>query len=88
METNERAKEAQYREAEQELLKLLKEVDGLEEGDLKGLEQTIYQGIFNIGRKIMEGRMRKGQESEPVPSKLQGECGHQQQLVRDRSKKL
>jgi hypothetical protein len=36
METNEIAKEAQYREAEQELLKLLKEVNGLEEGDLKG----------------------------------------------------
>ena len=36
METNETAKGAQYQEAEQELLKLLKEVDGLEEGDLKG----------------------------------------------------
>ena len=88
METNEIAKGAQYREAEQELLKLLKEVDGLEEGDLKGLEQTIYQGIFDIGRKIMEGRMRKRQESEPVPTTLQGACGHQQILVSYRSKKL
>ena len=56
METNETAKGAQYREAEQELMKLLEEVEGLEEGDLKGLEQKIYQGIFNIGRKVMEGK--------------------------------
>jgi len=41
METNEIAKGAQYREAEQELLKLLEEVEGIEEGDLKGLEETI-----------------------------------------------
>ncbi len=88
METNETAKGAQYHEAEQELLKVLQEVDGLEEGDLKGLEQTIYQGIFNIGRKIMEGRLRKGQESEPVPTTQQGACGHQQTLVSYRSKKL
>jgi hypothetical protein len=88
METNETAKGAQYQAAEQELLKLLQEVDGLEEGDLKGLEQTIYQGIFNIGRKVMEGRMRKGPGSEPVPTTLQGECGHQQTLVSYRSKKL
>jgi hypothetical protein len=36
METNETAKGAPYHEAEQELLKLLQEVEGLEEGDLKG----------------------------------------------------
>src|SRR5438445_342378 len=88
METNEAAKGAQYREAEQELLKLLKEVDELEEGDLKGLEQKIYQGVFIIGRKIMECRMRKGQEGGPVPTRLQGACGHQQKLVSYRSKKL
>ncbi len=88
METNETAKGAQYHEAEQELLKLLKEVEGLEEGDLKGLEQKIYQGIFKIGQKVMECRMRQGQEGEPVPTKRQGECGHQQTLVSYRSKKL
>ena len=36
----------------------------------------------------MEGGMRKGQESEPVPTKMQGECGHQQKLVGYRAKKL
>ena len=42
METNEIAKGAQYQEAEKELLKLLEEVEGIEEGDLKGLEEKIY----------------------------------------------
>ena len=88
METNETARGAQYQEAEQELMKLIEEVEGLEEGDLKGLEEKIYEGIFKIGRKLMEGGMRKGQESEPVPSKRKGECGHQQKLVGYRAKKL
>ena len=36
METNETAKGAQYQAAEQELLKVIEEVEGIEEGDLKG----------------------------------------------------
>jgi hypothetical protein len=88
METNEPVKREPYHEAEQELIKLIEEVEGLEEGDLKGLEQKIYQGIFKIGRRVMEGGMKKGQASEPVPTKMQGDCGHQQTLVGYRSKKL
>ena len=88
METNETDKGAQYQAAEQELLKVIEEVEGLEEGDLKGLEQKIYQGIFKIGRKLMECGMRKRQGSEPVPTQIQGACGHQQHLVGYRSKKL
>jgi len=88
METNETAKGAQYQAAEQELLKVIEEIEGIEEGDLKGLEEKIYQGIFKIGRKLMEGGMQKGNVSEPVPTKMQGECGHQQKLVGYRSKKL
>jgi len=36
----------------------------------------------------MECGMRKGQGSEPVPTKMQGECGHRHTLVGYRSKKL
>ncbi len=36
----------------------------------------------------MEGRMKPGRESEPVPTKMQGACGHQQHLVGYRVKKL
>ena len=42
METNEIAKGARYQEAEKELMKLIEEVGGIEEGDLKGLEEKIY----------------------------------------------
>jgi hypothetical protein len=61
METNETA--IQYQAAEQELLKLIEAVEGVEEGDLKAVEETIYQGIFQIGRKLMEGRMTTGKKS-------------------------
>src|SRR6266849_2812843 len=36
----------------------------------------------------MECGMNKGKESEPVPTKLKGQCGHHQKLVGYRSKKL
>ncbi len=86
METNETAKREQYQEAEKELMKLIEEVEGIEAGDLKGLEEKIYQGIFKIGRKLMECGMNKGKK--PVPTKMKGECGHTQKLVGYRGKKL
>jgi hypothetical protein len=84
METNETVKE--YQAAEKELLKLIAAVEAVEDGDLKAAEETIYQGIFHIGRKLLEGRMAKGKE--PVPTNIQGECGHDQKLVAYRKKKL
>jgi hypothetical protein len=86
METNELVKG--YQAAEQELLKLIEAVEGIEEGNLKELEETIYHGIFQVGRKLMEGRMNKGKESEPVPTKIEGKCGHDQKLVGYRRKKM
>src|SRR5205085_10725754 len=78
----------QYKAAEKELLKLLEAVEGIEEGNLKALEETIYRGMFQIGRKVMEGRMNKGKESEPVPARRAGKCGHAQKLVGYHTKKL
>ncbi len=86
METNERAKRERYQAAEKELMKVIEEVEGVAEGDLKGLEEKIYEGIFKIGRKLMEGAMKKGEE--PVQTKVKGECGHDQKLVGYRPKKL
>lgn len=86
METNELVKE--YQAAEKELLKVIEAVEGLGEGDLKALEETIYRGIFQIGRKLMEGRINKGKESEPVSTRIEGKCGHHQKLVGYRPKKL
>ena len=86
METNELV--VQYQAAEKELLTLLEAVEGIEEGNLKAVEETIYRGMFQIGRKVMEGRMKKGKESEPVPTRREGNCGHAQKLVGYRTKKL
>ena len=86
METSELVK--QYQAAEKVWLKLLEAVEVLEEGDLKTLEEMIYRGIFQIGRKVMEGRMNRGKESEPVPTRREGKCGHDQKLVGYRPKKL
>jgi hypothetical protein len=66
METNETA--IQYQAAEQELLKLIEAVEGVEEGDLKAVEETIYQGIFQIGRKLMEGRIKTGKKNRASSS--------------------
>ena len=86
METNERAKRERYQAAEKELTKLIEEVEGIEKGNSKEVEEKIYQGIFKIGSRLMEGVLNKGQEA--VPTKIEGKCGHAQKLVGYRPKKL
>ena len=68
METNETA--IQYQAAEKELMKLIEAVEGIEEGDLKELEEKIYQGIFKIGRQLME--LTFGQNRPRGMQRLQG----------------
>jgi hypothetical protein len=86
METNERAKREQYRAAENELLKLIEEVEGIAKGDFKELEEKIYEGIFKIGGRLMEGVLSKGREA--VQTKVEGKCGHELTLVGYRTKKM
>jgi hypothetical protein len=86
MKTNERAKREQYQAAEEELIRAIEEIEEIKDGDLKDLEEKIYHIIFRIGRKLMEGRITKGEES--VPTKIEGKCGHDQKLVGYRTKKL
>jgi Uncharacterised protein family (UPF0236) len=86
METNERAKRERYQAAEKELTKLLEEVEGIEKGNWKELEEKIYQGIFKIGRRLMEAVLTTGKEA--APTKRAGKCGHDQKLVGYRPKKL
>jgi hypothetical protein len=88
METNETSKREPYQAAEKELIKAIEEIEGIEEGDLKGLEEKIYQRIFKIGRTLMECAMNKAKESKRVPTKIKGGCGHDQKLVGYRSKKI
>ncbi len=52
METNETA--TQYQAAEKELLKLIEAVEGIEEGDLKALEEDIYMNNAERNERIWE----------------------------------
>jgi len=86
METNETAKREQYQAAEQELLKLIEIVVDIKKGDLKGLEEKIYEGIFKVGVKLMEGALKQGEET--VQTSIEGVCGHKQSLVGYRPKNI
>src|SRR2546430_7902258 len=86
METNEQAQGERYQEVERVLVKLVEEIDGIEDGDVKELEQKIYQGVLEIGRELLQYRINKG--GEKAPGKRMGECGHEQDLVDYRTKQI
>ncbi len=88
METSELAKRERYQEVEKALMKLLEELEEMEDGDLKGLEQKIYQGVFELGRKLMQGRLNHGKQVQKAPGKIVGACGHEQHLVGYRPRQL
>jgi hypothetical protein len=88
METSEPAKRERYQEVVKALMKLVEEIEEIEEGALKGLEQKIYQGAFELGRKWMQGRLNQGKEVEKAPGKIVGACGHEQHLVGYRPRQL
>lgn len=86
METNEPAQRERYREAERALVKLVEEIEELEDGDLQTLERNIYKGILEVGRKLLQCRINKG--NEKAPGTRVGECGHEQYLVDYRKKQI
>jgi hypothetical protein len=86
METNETV--TRYQAAEKELLKLIEAVEGIKAGNLKELEETIYPGIFKVGRHLMECKINNEKDDHPVSTKIQGECGHDQKLVGYRTKNI
>ncbi|HXZ05075.1 MAG TPA: hypothetical protein VEH81_09580 [Ktedonobacteraceae bacterium] len=50
METNEATQRERYQEVEKSLMKLVEAIEAIEDGNLKELEQTIYQGVLELGR--------------------------------------
>ena len=86
METNEQAQRERYQEVERTLVKLVEEIEGIEDGDLKALEQKIYKGVLELGRKLFQCRIN--QSGEKAPGKRLGECGHEQHLVDYRTKQI
>src|SRR5256714_10709036 len=85
-ETNDQAQRERYQEVERTLVKLVEEIEGIEDGDVKELEQKIYKGVLELGRKLFQCRIN--QSGEKAPGKRVGECGHEQHLVDYRTKQI
>jgi hypothetical protein len=88
METNETVTMALIQEAEAELMKLLKRIEGLKEGDLKGVESEVLTSVFTLGRKVLEQIIQGQPETEKAPARRQGSCGHEQRFVGIRPKQV
>ena len=86
METNKPAQRERYQEVERTLVKLVEEIEGLEDGNVKELEQKIYKGVLELGRKLFQCRIN--QSGEKAPGKRMGECGHAQHVVDYRTKQI
>ena len=76
METNEQAQRERYQGVERTLVKLVEEIEEIEDGDVKELEQKIYKGVLELGRKLFQCRIN--QSGEKAAGKRVGECGHEQ----------
>jgi hypothetical protein len=88
METKEGLKRALIQEAEVGVRMFLEQLHGLQEGDLKGLEQHVMETIFEIGRAWMQSVLSEAAPEEQAPGERVGSCGHQQQLVGYRPKQV
>jgi len=86
METNEPTRRERYQEVEKTLGKLIEEIEGIENGNLKELEQKIYKGVLDVGRKLFQCRMN--QSEEKAARKQVGACGHEQHVVDYRTKQI
>jgi len=86
METNEQAQRERYQEVERTLVRLVEEVEGIEDGNLRELEQKIYKGVLELGRKLFQCRIN--QSGEKAPGNQVGECGHEQHIVDYRTKQI
>jgi hypothetical protein len=86
METNKPGQRERYQEVEKTVVKLVEEIEGIEDGNLKELEQKIYKGVLELGRKILQCRIN--QSGEKAAAKQVGECGHEQHVVDYRVKQI
>ena len=86
METNELGQKERYQEVERTLVRLVEEVEGIEDGNLRELEQKIYKGVLELGRNLFQCRIN--QSGEKAPGNQVGACGHEQHIVDYRTKQI
>ena len=88
METNEQLKLALVQEAEQEILKLIEQVETIPEGDLQTLEQSVLRGCLALGRTMLEQILNHTAHEAESPSRREGACGQKPRLVGRRAKQF
>lgn len=88
METNEVLKTTLVQEAEAEIIHLLRHIQELKVGDLKGVEHEVLTRMFALGRKVLERLIQEQTEAGEAPTRRQGSCGHEQRKVDKRSKQI
>src|SRR5262249_586728 len=88
METNAALQTALILEAEAEVKHLLKRVQALDVGDLKGVEQEVLSSMVALGRKVLEQIIQAQPETFTAPARREGACGHRQRLVSQRPKQV
>src|SRR5947209_18615036 len=88
METNDKLKIALVQETEQEMLKMIEQVETIKEGDLQTLEQSVLRACLALGRTMLEQILNHTAQEAERPSRREGACGHQQRLVGIRPKQL
>ena len=87
METNEQAQRERYQEVERTLVRLVEEVEGIEDGNLREFEQKIYKGVLELGRNLFQCRIN--QSGEKAPGGIRWESvGHKQHIVDYRIKQI
>ena len=86
METKEPTQRERYQEVEKTLVQLVEAIETIEDGNLKELEQKIYQGVLELGRKLLQCRLNHS--GQRAVGQRVGECGHDQQLVDYRIKQI
>ncbi len=88
METNEKLKIALLQETEQEMLKMIDQLETIPEGDLQTLEQSVLRACLSLGRTMLEQILNHAGKEAESPSRREGACGHPQRLVAIRPKQL
>jgi hypothetical protein len=88
METNEQLKLALLQETEKEMLKIIEQLETIQEGGLQTLEQSVLRACLSVGRTMMEQILNHTAEEAERPTKREGECGQKPRLVGIRPKQL
>lgn len=88
MKTSESLKALLIQKAEEEIQKLVEQLQTVKEGDLQALEQSILSSSLLIGKGMLEQVLTHAHVEQKEPTRRQGNCKHRQRLVGNRPKQV